>query len=99
MTDDKRCDQCKVDDVPPSICKRETEREQLEHRVTAVLEVVNIVGDTIRDLHSVPSGHLYARLAGHMDLEIYNNIIDMLVQAKQVRRDRSHLLTWIGPAK
>ena len=55
------------------------------------------VGDAIRELGSVPSGHLYARLMGHLSLEEFNEIISTLVRAGLVRRDANHLLVWAGP--
>ena len=60
------------------------------------LHLTKIVGEAIRDLGSVPSGHLYAAVMDHLDIHKYNLIIDKLIEAKLVRRDRSHLLTWIG---
>jgi len=54
------------------------------------------VGEAIRDLGSVPSGHLYARLMGHMDLDTYNKLIGLLKQANLVE-ESNHLLTWVGP--
>jgi hypothetical protein len=59
----------------------------------AVVRVAHAVAETIRELGQVPSGHLYARLMGVMELHQYEQIIGLLVE-----RDRSHLLRWIGPA-
>lgn len=65
-------------------------------QVTAAIKVAAAVGEAIRDLGSVPSGHLYARLMGHMDLEAYNKCIGLLKQMDLVKEE-NHLLTWIGP--
>lgn len=61
----------------------------------AALQVVLAVGEAIKDLGSVPSGHLYARLMGHMSLETYNKVIALLVKTGAVKEE-SHLLTWVG---
>lgn len=67
-----------------------------EHRAVGTL--VAAVADAIRDLGSVPSGQLYARVMAHMSIGTYLSIIDILKRAKLVS-DTNHLLTWIGPAK
>lgn len=61
----------------------------------AALQVVLAVGEAIKDLGSVPSGHLYARLMGHMSLETYNKVIALLVKTGAVKEE-NHLLTWVG---
>jgi hypothetical protein len=61
----------------------------------AAIETVLAVGSAIRELKSVPSGHLYARLMGHMNLETYNKIIGILVKTGAVTNE-GHLLTWVG---
>lgn len=61
----------------------------------AALQVVLAVGSAIKELGSVPSGHLYARLMGQMSLETYTKIINILVKTGAVTNE-GHLLTWIG---
>jgi hypothetical protein len=68
-------------------------REQVE----AAMQIVVAVGDTIRALGTVPSGELYARLMGKFSLADYESIIGTLISVGVVKRDRSHLLHWIGP--
>jgi hypothetical protein len=68
-------------------------------QVKAYLDAAMAIADAIRDLGSVPSGHLYAHVMGRMGLETYQAIIKVLVDGGLVRQDASHLLTWIGPAK
>jgi hypothetical protein len=68
-------------------------------KAKTMLRVAMIVAETIRELGEVPSGHLYAQLMGHMSLECYESIILGLTGAKLVKRDGSHLLRWVGPAK
>lgn len=67
-------------------------------KAIAVVRVAHAVAETIRELGQVPSGHLYARLMGVMELHQYEQVIGLLVDARLVERDRSHLLRWIGPA-
>lgn len=61
----------------------------------AAIAVVQAIADCIRELGEVPSGHLYARLMGHMSLEQYNGVISTLKMAGLVK-ETNHLLTWIG---
>lgn len=61
----------------------------------AALQIVLAVGEAIKELGSVPSGHLYARLMGHMSLEVYNKVIALLVKTGAVKQE-NHLLTWVG---
>lgn len=62
----------------------------------AGVAMIAAVAEAIRELGSVPSGHLYARLQGKVTLEGYNKLIDILKNAKMVE-EKNHLLTWIGP--
>lgn len=64
----------------------------------ALVRVAHAVAETIRELGEIPSGHLYARLMGVMELRQYEQVIDLLVDARLIERDRSHLLRWVGPA-
>jgi hypothetical protein len=56
------------------------------------------VAEAIRELGSVPSGHLYAQLMDKMSLETYTAVIQVLKNTKLVE-EKNHLLTWIGPVK
>lgn len=67
-----------------------------EQKVKALAELTNAIGDTIKDLGQIPSGHLYAMLCGKMSLSLYQNIIKVLVQAGKVKQHSSHLLEWVG---
>ena len=64
----------------------------------AAVRVAHAIAETIRELGEVPSGHLYARVMGVMDLRQYEQVIDLLIDARLVERAPSHLLRWIGPA-
>jgi hypothetical protein len=59
---------------------------------------VRVVADAIKELGSVPSGHLYAGLMGHMDLRTYNAVIKFLTEEGLVTQS-NHLLTWVGDQK
>ena len=61
----------------------------------AALQVILAVGSAIKELGSVPSGHLYARLMGRMSLETYNKILGILKRTGAVKEE-NHLLTWVG---
>jgi hypothetical protein len=64
-----------------------------------MLEVVKAVADIIQEVGSIPSGHLYVRMQGHMSLRTYEALIGSLINAGLVKQDGSFLLTWIGPKK
>ena len=65
-----------------------------EQQTEAVVEIIKAVADAIRELKRVPSGHLYARLMGHMDLDQYNLIIGLLINAGLIEKTNSHELIW-----
>ena len=69
-----------------------------KQEITAVLTAIMAIGDAIRDLGSVPSGHLYAQLMSKLDLATYERIIKTLKDAGLVT-ESNNLLTWIGPVK
>lgn len=61
----------------------------------AALGIVLAIGETIKELGSVPNGHLYAQLMGKMSLDTYNKVIALLVKTGAVKNE-NHLLTWVG---
>lgn len=61
--------------------------------------VAMALADAIRDLGNVPAGHLYAQVMSTIDLQTFNELIVVLEDCGWVRREASHLLVWIGPAK
>lgn len=67
-----------------------------KEQVKTTLETVKAIADTIRDLHGVPSGTLYALCAQHMDLQTYNRIIAILKETGLVKEE-NFFLTWAGP--
>jgi hypothetical protein len=73
--------------LPPNA--RETE---------GTIKIVAAVAEAIRELGTVPSGHLYAHLMGRMTLEQYNRII-VCLKGTGLVTESAHLLKWVGPAK
>lgn len=66
-------------------------------KAKALLGIVQAIADSIREVGSAPEGVLYAACMGNMRLDQFERIIDMLIRAKLIQRDSSHVLTWIGP--
>jgi hypothetical protein len=66
-------------------------------QVGAALSTVMALSEAIRGLGQIPSGHLYAQAMNRMSLETYETVIEILIGADLVKRDSSHMLTWIGP--
>lgn len=68
--------------------------------ITSALSIVGVIGESIRELGQVPSGHLYAVvMSGGMDLAQYEQAIGLLKRSKLVAEDASHMLTWTGPGR
>ena len=67
-----------------------------KEQIRAAIEMIAAVGQLIKELGTVPSGHLYARLMDKFTLSQYETIIDRLVAARLVKRDPWHQLTWVG---
>lgn len=64
----------------------------------AAIAIVRAIADAIRIAEEIPSGHLYAMLMEFgIELQAYQNVIDLLIRAELIEKDRSHLLRWIGP--
>lgn len=68
-------------------------------KIKAALGMVKAVADAIRDLGSVPSGHLWAHCMGSMGFDEYEWIIGQLIGAGLIRKNQSYLLTWIGTVR
>ncbi len=67
------------------------------NQTTAAVDAILAVAEAIRELKSVPSGHLYARLMGHMDLDGYQRVIAILKSTGLVT-ESGHVLTWVEPS-
>jgi hypothetical protein len=68
-----------------------------KEQLSAGLKTVLAVAQAIRELGSVPSGHLYARLMGVLSLDQYNKIIDILKKQGLVV-EAHHELKWVEPS-
>lgn len=58
-------------------------------------EIVFLIRDAIRDVGSIPSGHLYAQLMPYMSLGLYMQIIKLLKDSGVIREE-NHLLIYVG---
>lgn len=67
-----------------------------KERLAAGVQAIAAIAELIKELGSVPSGHLYARLMDHFTLDQYEKVIGILVRADLVS-NKNHLLTWTGP--
>jgi len=64
----------------------------------AAVEIIKTVAEALRELGSVPSGHLYARVMNFLNLDAYTRVIDSLKRTGLVT-EKNHLLTWTGPTE
>ena len=72
------------------------ENTSTQDPATKIKLMALVVAETIREVRQVPSGHLYAMLMGKMSIATYEAIINTLINAKLVKRDGHHMLTWVG---
>ena len=68
-------------------------------KIQAALKIMLAVAEAIREAGSIPSGHLYAALCGHLSIGDYDTCIAKLVGAGLVRQAGNHMLEWVGPKK
>jgi hypothetical protein len=64
--------------------------------LNAGMQILIAVGQAIRELKTVPAGHLYARLMGKMDLEQFDAMIGVLEKQGLVKRTSDHQIAWIA---
>lgn len=62
-------------------------------QLTAQLNAIKALADTIQEAGSIPSGHLYAAFMPVMSLEFYNSCLGVLKRTGLVS-ESNHLLTW-----
>lgn len=67
-----------------------------EQKVKAYVAVTEAIAAAIRQLGSVPEGHLYASVMKHLTLPQFTAMIDCLVEVGDVERTRAHELRWVG---
>ena len=70
--------------------------ESNSKQLAAGLEVIRAIADAIRELRSVPSGHLYAQVMARLAFPEYEKVIGILKGAGLVRESNDHLLTWVA---
>lgn len=68
-----------------------------EARRLAVDLIIDTVAEAVKELGSVPSGHLYAALTGVLNLTEYNMILAIL-QARGDVQLHGHVISWVGPS-
>lgn len=66
-------------------------------QIDAMKELILAIGQCIRELREVPSGHLYARLMGKINIETYQAIIQILINARVIEVSKGHVIKWTGP--
>jgi hypothetical protein len=77
----------------------EAEGVPVTAKLLALVEIGRAFGEAIQKLGSVPSGKLYAAvgLPCGMSVEVYQQIIQVLVEAGLVAVSPNNLLVWVGP--
>ena len=63
--------------------------------MSAGLDMIRAIIETVRELKSAPVGPLYAAMMGSMDLGSFNRMLDIALSTKLIRRD-GHQLIWVG---
>jgi hypothetical protein len=66
----------------------------MKARMQAGFTLLYAIAETIRFLGVVPSGEIYARLAGRITLGDYEQAISILKRSGLVTETRGHLLRW-----
>jgi len=67
-----------------------------EQKMKAAVEVMKAVASVVKELGSIPSGHLYAQLMGKMSFNSYEKMTGALERMGVIRIDGDHLITYIG---
>lgn len=69
-------------------------QDKAAKRRAVLLAITEIILDAITEAgtHGIPSGHLYAALMGHMNIDTYNTIIDALINTGKIKQS-NYLLT------
>ena len=67
-----------------------------EQKIKAAVEIMKAVASAVKELGSIPSGHLYAQLIGKMSLDSYEKMTGALERMGVIRIDGNHLITYTG---
>jgi SOS-response transcriptional repressor LexA len=68
-------------------------------KTEAQTELVRAIAEAIKELGTVPSGHLYARIAGKISSETFERVLATLKGAGLISVSSSHLITWTGGSR
>jgi hypothetical protein len=68
-------------------------------KIEAQVQLVRAIAEAIRELKEVPSGHLYARIAGKVSSETYEKVLSTLKLTGLISVAPSHLITWTGGSR
>jgi hypothetical protein len=60
----------------------------------AGFEALQALAEAIQTLGTVPSGELYAQIAGVMSLAAYDQAIGLLIRSTVITRSSGHVLRW-----
>jgi len=75
----------------------DTTGEDIRRQMEAALNAIHAIAETIRELDEVPSGELYARLMGKIELHDYEQIISTWKRTGLVTETPAGLLRWNHP--
>jgi hypothetical protein len=67
-----------------------------EQKMKAAVEIMKAVAGAIKDLGTIPSGHLYAQLMGKMSFDSYEKMLGALQRMGIISVDGNHLVTYVG---
>jgi len=68
-------------------------------KVEAAKAIIEAVSDSIEELGSVPSGHLYASLMGVLTLDEYQLVLNILRARGDVELTGGHEVRWVRPRR
>ena len=74
------------------------DRYSLDQMQDAV-RIALAVSDAIRQLGTVPAGHLYVQVQHKLNMEAFQSLLTFLEDAELITYSRDHVITWIGPSK
>ena len=69
--------------------------EEIKQAIRARIQICCALRDAIKDLGSIPSGHLYANVCGSIDLQTFTWAIEQMKAAGLIE-ERNHLLVFVG---
>lgn len=69
--------------------------EEVKQAIRARIQICCALRDAIKDLGSIPSGHLYANVCSSIDLQTFTWAIEQMKAAGLIE-ERNHLLVFVG---